>query len=68
MFDLMKVILLIFLSLFYTSEIYPKLTTTIIINCYDGDTCTTIEGEKIRLACIDTPELKGKNADPASAK
>ena len=31
-----------------------------INNCYDGDTCTTIEGETIRLACIDTPELKGK--------
>ncbi|WP_245152046.1 thermonuclease family protein [Prochlorococcus marinus] len=64
----MKVILLISLSLFYTSEIHPKLTTTIIINCYDGDTCTTIEGEKIRLACIDTPELKGKNANPIAAK
>ena len=51
---------------------YPLLANTllpsiIIKDCYDGDTCTTIEGEKIRLACIDTPELKGKNADPASA-
>ena len=64
----MKVILLIFLSIFYTSEIYPKLTTTIINNCYDGDTCTTIDGEKIRLACIDTPELKGKKANPIKAK
>lgn len=64
----MKVILLISLSLFYTSEIHPKLTNTIIINCYDGDTCTTIEGEKIRLACIDTPELKGKKANPIKAK
>ena len=42
--------------------------TTIIKSCYDGDTCTTIEGEKIRLACIDTPELKGKKADPVAAK
>ncbi len=64
----MKVILLISFSLFYTSEIHPKLTTTIIINCYDGDTCTTIEGEKIRLACIDTPELKGKKANPTEGK
>ena len=52
---------------------YPLLANTllpsiIIKDCYDGDTCTTIEGEKIRLACIDTPELKGKNADPTSAK
>ena len=39
-----------------------------IKNCYDGDTCTTFQGEKIRLACIDTPELKGKNANPIPAK
>ena len=47
---------------------YGALPTTIIKSCYDGDTCTTIEGEKIRLACIDTPELKGKNANPIAAK
>ena len=52
---------------------YPLFANTllpsiIIKDCYDGDTCTTIEGEKIRLACIDTPELKGKNAEPASAQ
>ena len=47
---------------------YGALPTTIIQSCYDGDTCTTIEGEKIRLACIDTPELKGKKADPIAAK
>ena len=34
---------------------YGALPITIIKNCYDGDTCTTIDGEKIRLACIDTP-------------
>ena len=39
-----------------------------IDNCYDGDTCTTNAGEKIRLACIDTPELRGKHANPAPAK
>ena len=39
-----------------------------IKDCYDGDTCTTKSGEKIRLACIDTPELKGWNADPIPAK
>ena len=39
-----------------------------IKSCYDGDTCTTIDGEKIRLACIDTPEIKGKKADPIPAK
>ena len=39
-----------------------------IETCYDGDTCTSIQGEKIRLACIDTPELKGEKADPVPAK
>ena len=34
----------------------------------DEDTCATTAGEKIRLACIDTPELTGKKADPISAK
>ena len=47
---------------------YGGLPTTIIRDCYDGDTCTTIDGEKIRLACIDTPELKGKKAEPIAAK
>ena len=43
------------------------LHTVTIKSCYDGDTCTTTTGEKIRLACIDTPELKGENAKPAPA-
>ena len=47
---------------------YGALPITIIKNCYDGDTCTTIDGEKIRLACIDTPELKGRKAEPVQAK
>ena len=47
---------------------YGALPTTIIQSCYDGDTCTTTDGEKIRLACIDTPELKGKRADPIPAE
>ena len=40
----------------------------VIASCYDGDTCTSSTGEKIRLACIDTPELRGENADPIPAK
>ena len=36
-------------------------------SCYDGDTCTLNTGEKVRLACIDTPELRGKRADPVPA-
>ena len=51
-----------------TFSAYGALPTTIIESCYDGDTCTTIYGEKIRLACIDTPELKGRIVDPIRAK
>ena len=43
------------------------LETVTIRDCYDGDTRRTIAGGRIRLACIDTPELKGKNARPAPA-
>ena len=39
----------------------------LIKDCYDGDTCISSEGEKIRLACIDTPEIKGKRAKPKEA-
>ena len=28
-----------------------------ITKVYDGDTVTTASGEKIRLACIDSPEM-----------
>ena len=34
-----------------------------ISSCYDGDTSRTSTGEKIRLACIDTPELRGCRSD-----
>ena len=33
-----------------------------------GDTCTSTQGEKIRLACIDTSELRGAKANPVQAK
>ena len=39
-----------------------------IETCYDGDTCTSTQGEKIRLACIDTSELRGAEANPVQAK
>ena len=45
----------------------PENGEIIIKDCYDGDTCTSSEGEKIRLACIDTPEIKGKRAKPNEA-
>ena len=50
----------------YTST--QEKPSLIIQSCYDGDTCTTMAGEKLRLACIDTPELRGKRADPIPAK
>ena len=65
------VFLLAMIALFQTLTTYPSasnLPTVTIQKCYDGDTCTTTEGEKIRLACIDTPESRGKKADPIPAK
>ena len=41
--------------------------SVLISSCYDGDTCRASTGEKIRLACIDTPELRGERADPGPA-
>ena len=62
-FLLFSVVLLIYLL-----NTKATLNMIKIKNCYDGDTCTTESGEKIRLACIDAPEIRGKNADPLKAK
>ncbi len=65
------VFVLAMIALFRTLTTYPSasnLPTVTIQNCYDGDTCTTTQGEKIRLACINTPELRGKKANPIPAK
>ena len=43
--------------------LFAALASVVIASCYDGDTCTTTTGERVRLACIDTPEL-GKRAEP----
>ena len=67
-FNWKKTILVPFLLVGLSSETNAELPTTLIKSCYDGDTCTTVDGEKIRLACIDTPELKGKKADPFAAQ
>lgn len=29
-------------------------------DCYDGDTCTTIDAEKVRVACINAPEINSR--------
>ena len=55
-------------SITFAESAIASLPKVFVKNCYDGDTCTTFQGEKIRLACIDTPELKGKNANPIPAK
>ena len=60
--------LLAALALPASESAFASFPIVFIKDCYDGDTCTTLKGEKIRLACIDTPELKGWNADPIPAK
>ena len=44
------------------------LETVIIRSCYDGHSCRSTTGEKIRLACIDTPEMRGKRTQPKRAR
>ena len=48
--------------------LFAALASVVIATCYDGDTCTTTTGERVRLACIDIPELRGKRAEPVPAK
>ena len=65
------IFVLAMIALFQTLIFYPnapELPTVAIESCYDGDTCTTTKGEKIRLASIDTPKLKGTTANPIPAK
>ena len=62
------VLLLVAIALPASESVFALLPSVLIKDCYDGDTCTTLNGEKIRLACIDTPELKGRKADPIPAK
>ena len=66
----LKVLFLLFTVVFLINLLNTKANLNLakIKNCYDGDTCTTESGEKIRLACIDAPEIRGKNADPLKAK
>ena len=47
---------------------FADLASVVIATCYDGDTCTTTTRERVRLACIDTPELVGKRAEPVPAR
>ena len=57
----MPIILIFFINFELLAK--SEFPLVFIKSCYDGDTCTAKDGEKIRLACIDTPELKGDNSD-----
>ena len=59
--NLLKILLVYLLSNLHFS-VFAGPQKIFIKSCYDGDTCTSISGEKIRLACIDTPEIRGKKA------
>jgi len=63
-----SLLLMLIASITFAESAIASLPKVFIKNCYDGDTCTTFEGETIRLACIDTPELKGRNANTIPAK
>tara|TARA_A100001035_G_C27584086_1_gene408931 strand:+ start:43 stop:477 length:435 start_codon:yes stop_codon:yes gene_type:complete len=64
--NLLKIFLVYFISNLHIFSL-AETEKIFIRNCYDGDTCTSISGEKIRLACIDTPEIKGREANAAKA-
>ena len=64
----MNYLLILFSFTFIEIQAKQTLSSEIIEKCYDGDTCTTKNGEKIRLACIDAPEIKGTNSEPIKAK
>ena len=48
--------------------LFAALASVVIASCYDGDTCTTTSGERVRLVCINSPELRGKRAEPVPAR
>ena len=67
-FYFIKRVFVVLILISFPKLIPAALPTTTIKDCYDGDTCTTTNGEVIRLACIDTPEIKGDRADPIRAE
>ena len=67
-FYFMKIVFVVLILISFPKLISAALPTITIKDCYDGDTCTTTNGEVIRLACIDTPEIKGDRADPIRAQ
>lgn len=61
----------VFKSLLAACLLFPvAVNAETVKSVYDGDTLTLSSGEKIRLACIDTPEMrntKKKKADKPAA-
>tara|TARA_B100000941_G_C28496718_1_gene551444 strand:- start:1336 stop:1770 length:435 start_codon:yes stop_codon:yes gene_type:complete len=64
--NLLKIFLVYLISNLYMISL-AETEKILIKSCYDGDTCTSKYGEKIRLACIDTPEIKGEKSDAIKA-
>ena len=69
--DISLLVSFLFLSPFvlnFSLDTKATLNLVKIRNCYDGDTCTTENGEKIRLACINAPEIRGEISNAKAAK
>ena len=52
---------LVAVMLLGASATAAALETVTIKSCYDGHNCRTTAGERIRLACMDTPEKRGRS-------
>ena len=52
------VILLLWVQASTAKASGPNLPLVRFQGCYDRDTCMTTDSEKVRLACIDAPEIK----------
>ena len=57
------VVLIVLFQKIITNPTAQYLPSIEIKSCYDGDTCTTTQGERIRLACINAPELSGEGTE-----
>ena len=59
------------LALAVISVIPSAAKAEMVKSIYDGDTFTLTSGEKVRLACVDTPEMRNtakKKADKPAAE
>ncbi len=63
-----RFVILMVLALVGCSGQANALASVVIASCYEGDKCSTTEGESVGLACIETPKLSGRNAGLLPAK